>query len=333
MSFRHISTLILTPLFLIPAVASAQALDGGIGNTDPFTVSVSPDYPTPGGQAAISFLSSTIDLNNAILTVLIGGKQLYKGSVQPIAIPLGGAGSVTSVTVKMTSAGASYSQSLTIQPEDVSIIAEPLSSAPPLYLGKPLVPLSGNTRVVAVANFKDASGKKLDPSSLSYAWTVDDTRIDNMSGIGKESIVVASPRSYRERTVSVSVRSQTGDLVGGATLTLNPSDPSVRIYKNDPLLGILFDHALAGTYAMAGNESSFYAAPFSLSTLSGAPVLRWFVQGSMAQTGNLITLRSAGAGKGTASISLTATSADSSAEATANLSLTFGNTTNTFFGL
>lgn len=323
----------LAMVLLLPGVVSAQSLDGSLGNTDPFTISVSPQYPSPGGQATLSLLSSTLDLTNATMTVLVGGKQLYQGSVQPIAIPLGNTGSIASVEVKVASAGNQYAQSLVLQPEDVSLVAEPISSAPALYPGKPLVPIEGNVRVVAVASFKDAGGKTLDPATLSYAWTVDGTQIAASSGIGKEAVIVASPLQYRARSVSVAVQSQEGSLVGGASLSLSAEAPSVRIYANDPLLGILYDHALSDTYAITGTEADLYAAPFSLPLTNGAPLLSWFLNGAPAQTGNSITLRPSGSGQGNASLSLTA-SAGTMAEATADLSLSFGAAQSTnFFGL
>ncbi len=330
---RSPSLFFLALALLLPVAVSAQSLDGSIGNTDPFTVSVNPQFPVPGGQATLSFLSSTLDLTNATMTVSVGGKQIYQGSVQPISLPLGKTGVAVSIVVKITSAGTSYTQSAVIQPEDVSLIAEPLSSAPVLYPGKPLIPLGGNTRVVAVANLKDAAGKTLAPETLSYSWAVDGTQIANSSGIGKQAVIVASPLQYRARSVSVTVRSQTGSLVGGASLSLEPTNASVRIYENDPLLGIRFDHALSGTYAIPGTEASLFAAPFSLPLVSGAPVLQWFLNGTSAQTGSLITLRPAGTGQGAAALSLTA-STGSSVGATASLSLSFGAQPSTnFFGL
>jgi hypothetical protein len=318
---RNLST-VLALLLLLPGVAAAQSLDGSIGNTDPFTISVSPQYPAPSSIATLSFLSSSLDLANATMAVLVGGKQTYQGSVQPVSVVTGKAGSVSSVKVTITSAGATYTQSLVIQPEEVSLIAEPISSAPVLYPGKPLTPLEGNTRVVAMSNFADAAGKKLDPATLSYTWTVEDAIIANSSGIGKSSILVASPLQYRTRSVSVVVQSQVGSLVGGDSLSLDPADPSVRVYENDPLLGIRFDHALSSSYTINGAEASLYAAPFSLPTTGGAPFIQWFLNGTAAQTGNLITLRPSGSGQGNASISLTAGTGTSLA--TENLSLIFG---------
>lgn len=330
MRFGIFTTTVL--VFLLPVFASAQSL-GGLGGTDSFTVSVTPQYLIPSSTATLSFLSSSLNLTNATMIITMGAKQLYQGTVQPVAIPLGKTGSVSSVKVHISSAGTTYTQSLVLQPQDVSLIAEPASSAPVLYPGKPLIPLSGNTRIVAVANLADAAGKVIDPATLSYSWTVDGVQIANSSGIGKSTLIVASPLQYRERSVSVAVQSQMGSLVGGAALSLAPKESLVRIYENDPLLGIRFDHALSGSYSMPGAETSLYAAPFSMPLTSGAPFIQWFLNGATAQTGNTLTLRPTGSGQGSATLSLTA-SAGTAPLVTTNLLLSFGAKPSTnFFGL
>ncbi len=256
---------------------------------------------------------------------MVAGKNIYKGNIQPMTVTLGKAGAVTQVEVSITSGGTQYSQSIAIQPQDVALVAEPISSAPPLYPGKPSVPLEGNVRVVAIANMRNASGKALDPHTLSYTWIVDKAQITNASGIGKEAIMVASPLQYRSREVSVSVMSQDGSLVGGSTLSLSALDPSVRIYENDPLLGVRFDHALFGSYSIKSAEATLFAAPFSFGTSRGSPTLEWFLNGVHAQTGGIITLRPSGNGQGSASLSLVASSGDYM-RASTNLSLSFGTT-------
>lgn len=323
----------LSVALLLPAGAGAQSLSdvGGIGSS--FTLSVAPQYPAPYGKATLSFLSSSFDLVNATVTVSANGKKIYKGSVQPVTVTLGRTGSVVNVTATISSGGVNYSQTLSIQPQEVVLIAEPVSSAPPLYPGKPFVPLEGSVRVVAVANLKNANGTPLEPATLAYLWTVDGVQIANSSGIGKEAILVASPLQYRERTVSVAVMSTNGVLVGGDSLSLSSLEPSVRIYENDPLLSIRYDHALSNRYAIIGAESTLYAAPFSFPMTNGTPLLQWFLNGLAAQTGSSITLRPTGSGEGNASLSLVA-SAGAYTTATANLSLSFGaKPGSNFFGL
>ena len=326
-----ITAFILT--LALPLTALAQLGTVGSGGSQWFTVSVNPQDPAPYGTATLSFLSDTLDLNNATLSVSVAGKKIYQGSVHSVAVTLGKGGSVTNVSVSISSGGATHSQSLSIVPQEVTLVAEPVSFAPPLYPGKSLVPLEGTVRVVAVANLRTGAGKTIDPSAVSYTWTVDGVQIANSSGIGKDTIMVASPLQYRTREVSVSVMSQDGSQVGGASLSLSPEQPSVKIYENDPLLGIRYDHALSNSYSIAGAESTLYAAPFSVSTTGANPLVQWFLNGSLAQTGNSITLRPTGTGQGSASLSVVA-SGGQSTTATAGLSLIFGATSGSnFFGL
>ncbi|MFA5997782.1 MAG: hypothetical protein WC814_00045 [Candidatus Paceibacterota bacterium] len=331
MRFGLFASLIIT--LLLPAVVAAQSLGELEDGTTSFTVSVSPQYPVPYGTATLSFLSPTIDLTSATMTIIVAGKNVYQGSVRPFAVPLGKVGSITNIVVTIASGGTDYRQTLTVQPQDVALIAEPVSSAPVLYPGKPLVPLEGKIRVVAMSNLRSAGGKASSPSALSYSWAVDGVKIANASGIGKTTILVASPLQYRSREISLTVMSQDGGLVGGATLSLSAEEPSVRVYENSPLLGIRFDRALSGTHTIEGAESTLYAAPFSLPTTTGTPLLQWFLNGDAVQTGNALTLRPTGSGRGTATLSFVASAGDYS-KATANLSLSFGAQPSTnLFGL
>lgn len=303
------------------------------GTTGVFTVSVSPQYPAPYSQITLTPLSSSINLTNAVMTVLVGGKQVYQGNAQPTVVSLGAAGSLTSINVIMASAGTRYTQALSIRPQDVALIAEPVASAPPLYPGEPLIPLGGEVRVVAVANLVGRTGKPLDPTTLSYSWTIDGTAIANASGVGKDVIMVTSPLQYRGRSVSLVVQSTDGSVSGGASLSLIAQEPTIRIYENNPLLGILYDHALSGPYTITGAETSFYGAPYSFPITNGAPSLQWFLNGTEAETGNSITLRPTGSGQGNASLSFVGSSG-AFVKAVADLSVIFGsNSSGSLFGL
>ena len=325
---------ILALSIILPVAAGAQSL-GELGEIsgDVFSLSASPQYPMPYSKAAVSIFPGSINVTNTTITALVDNKEVYRGSARPFSVQLGKAGSLTNVKVVISYGGTSYSRELFIQPQDVVVVAEPVSSSPPLYQGKSLVPLDGSVRVVAVANLKGQNGKTMSPSTYSYSWTVDGTQIANSSGVGKSTIIVASPLQYRARKVSVVVTNPTDELVGGAELSLSAMEPSVRVYENDSLLGIRYEKALFGSYTIKEPEVSLYAAPFSLPTTSGKPSIQWFLNGDTAQTGNFITLRPAGRGRGSASLSLVA-SAGNFARATTELSVSFsGDSGTNFFGL
>lgn len=320
-------------ILAVPFIAQAQAIEdfASLGESG-FTLSVSPEHPTPASQAIISINSTSLDLSRATVVALVSGKEVYRGSIRPFPITLGKAGSITTIRATVTESGVPYTETLTIQPQEVTLIAEPISSSPPLYQGKSGVPLEGQVRVVTIANLVNTAGQSASPSTYSYTWAVDDNKVVESSGIGKSTLIIDSPMLYRGREVSVVVTNAGGNLSGGASLSLSSATPFVRIYENDPLQGIRFDHALSGSYSITDAEATLYAAPFSFPTERGAPSVAWFLNGTSAQTGNSITLRPTGGGKGSASLSVAA-SAGELATASAVLNLLFGTSGSSFFGL
>lgn len=319
MWYRRYGTL-LVAFLMLPLFVQAQSFM----SLDAFTVTITPTNPSPFSSVTLTPLSGTVSLTNATIRVSVAAKDIYEGGAQSISIPVGAAGVPVVAVVTVTSGGKTYTKTITIRPQDVAIVLEPVATAPVLYAGKPQVPYDGAVRVVAVAGIRDSKGMLIDPTKLAYAWSVDDTRIAASSGIGRDALFVASPQQYRTRTVSVTVQSQDGTLGGGASVTFSAQSPTVRLYENDPLAGIQFDKALTGSLAIASAEKSVYAAPYSFALKNGPPTLRWFLNGSAAQTGPTITLRPTGSGAGNASLSLVAASDSSSATATNNLSLSFG---------
>jgi hypothetical protein len=298
-----------------------------------FTLSADPSLPAPYGTTVVSFTSTSMDLSNANLVLLQNGKKIYDGAVQPITITLGAPGTTAALKATITSAGVVDTETLAIRPEDVSLVLEPLSTAPPLYPGKPLPAIDGSVRAVAVADFVTTTGKHIDPAALSYEWTVDGTRYTDGSGIGKSAALIQAPLQYRSIDISVQVSSPDGLYAGGAATTIAVTPPTLRLYENDPLLGIRFDHALGGNYTISGAESSVYAAPFSFPLVTGPLSINWFLNNQSVQTGNAITLRPSGEGTGSAALSVTATNG-ANATAVSSLSLLFGTpASGSFFGL
>lgn len=216
--------------------------------------------------------------------------------------------------------------------QEVALVAEPVASVPSLYPGKAPIPLEGTVRMVGVANFKNANGKAIDPATLSYTWTVDGTIALNSSGTGKNALIVASPLQYRNRSVSLVVQTADGARSAEASFSLAPRSPTVRIYENDPLLGIRYDRALSGNKRIRGSEVSLYAGTFGLPLTSGAPSIEWFLNGTSAQTGHVVTLRPSGEGRGSATLSVVAASGENS-KTNETLSLSFETEPSNFFGL
>lgn len=313
---------------IVPVCAFAQS---AVQPT--FSLNADPQYPAPHSTVTITPRSTSLDLADATLTASVDGKQVYSGNVRSFPITVGAAGVATTLHVVLTSGGKRYTQTAVFHPQDLALVEEPLATTPPLYPGKPDVPPDGKVRLVALAGFANASGKRIDSAALSYDWTIDGTRDVADSGIGKDAVVISSPSPYRSHTVSVLVQSQDGSYSGSASVDIQPGTPQLLVYRDDPLLGILFDHAISGSYDISGSEVSLYGAPYSFTNGNGAPSLKWFVDGALSQVGSSITLRPTGNGKGSANLTLSA-SDGATTQAAKTLSLTFGSQTSpNLFGL
>jgi hypothetical protein len=316
---------------LFAPLSAAAQFETGLA---PFTLALDPLAPRAHTEVTITPISGQIDISTATMTVTAAGKQVYSGAARPTAVTVGNVGQNTAVVVTMKVGSATYTQKLSLVPQDVSLIIEPLSSAPPLYLGKPLVPLDGSVRVVAVADLRTSSGTQLDPLSLGYTWSVDGVTALNGSGVGRRVLIVDSPLQYRARNVSVTVTSPDRLYSAAASVDFAAAEPTIRVYERHSLLGIRYDRALGGSYALPGSEGTFYAAPYSFPTaLRPVPALEWYVSDILAQAGNLITLRPTGQGAGSASVVVRGAGGPSAVSST-GFTVTYGSSGGSgFFGL
>lgn len=325
---KSASALLVALTLLTPATTFAQFT---LGTADILSLETSPQYPRPNEIVTVTPRSSQLNLLRSTMTVSVGGKSIYSGPVKGVPVTLGGPGQTTTVSVTVTDNGESHRESVTFRPGDLSLVAEPVSSVPALYSGKGLVPQEGTVRFAAIADFRTGPTVRIDPKLLTYTWKLDNTTLLSSSGIGKDSIILTAPLTYRTSKVTVEAQSRDGKIVGGDSMKITPQGASVRLYVHDPLQGILFDHALSGSHAINESEATFTAVPYSLALTGGAPAVQWFLSGSKVEAGPHITLRPEGTGEGSASLSATASAGTQIV--TAALSILFGAQSTNIFGL
>lgn len=299
-------------------------------SADPLTVSISPEYPKPYDTIVVTPSSTLIDLASATVKVSVNGKVIstFSGS-EGTNVTVGAPSVKTTITVTATAGGKIYKKSVVIATGDVALVVEPLSTAHPLYKGALLLAPQGRVRVIAIADLRNSSGTRLNPNSLVYTWRLGNQILESDSGIGKNVLSAIAPQRYRDAQISVVVTSSDGSVVAKETTLLQSTDPVVRIYKTDPLLGTNFTHALTGTYSLTGSEESFRAVPYFFAAI---PTLSWAVGGQGSGTSDEVTVRTSGSGAGKSSLSLSARLSETHQSVTNTLGLSFGNknTTNIF---
>lgn len=313
------SILALTFLFVIALPASAQELPG----TDPLSLVVSPVYPRPFQTVTIAPRSTLVDLSSSRVRITVNGTQVYEGSgTAGTSFRVGGLGERTTAVVTVTDAsGRSYTKTQVFRPAEVSLVLEPVSTTHPFYQGGALVGSEGAVRLVALADMRTAPGTRIPESELVYTWRLGNRVLTDASGLGKSTLRATAPVRYRNADITVTVTSRDSSLVGEARTLVSAVDPVSRIYRNDPLLGPLFDSALTGRFSMSDTEATFRGVGYFFAV---PPTFAWTVNGSSNGTDKDLTVRATGNGRGTARLGFTATETQSRRSADTGVTVDFG---------
>lgn len=321
--------IISTVLFSVPTGVFAQSI-----GANPLSIVINPTYPAPYEPVSLRIDSSSLAVINGTFTVSINGGAAINGiGTNAVTFTTTGPGTTMRVLVTATINDRSYQDTAIIRPAGVALVVEPLATAPVLYPGTPIIPSAGNVRVVAVPSFRTNTGAAIPPSKLSYVWHIGNQTLNTSSGIGRSAVVVPAPLPYRNMDLSVVIQTQDGTQAAKGSVVLTPGTPVVRIYKNDPLMGTLYNHALFGTQTINSAEVSFVAKSYGISISSGLPALVWYLNGNQAQTGNSITVRPQGSGQGSATLSVTATKEATYENATSAITIKFGKSSQNMLGI
>jgi hypothetical protein len=303
-----------------------------LSGTEALTLTVSSTYPRPYQSVTVIPQSTVIDLAASTVTATVNGTQVASGSgAEPIYVTVGGPGTVTNVTVRASYGGQTYIKTVVLRPADVALVVEPQSTTHPFYEGGSLIAAQGRVRIVAIPDLRTSGGGVIPANNLVYTWRNGEQILESASGIGKSVLTANSPVQYRDARITVTVTSQDRSVVAEATAVIAPSESLIRIYRNDPLLGPLFDTALPRSITLGGNEDTFRAVPYYFAE---KPPLTWQVNGSASDYDQDITVRMTGSGTGTALLTASAKAPNSSQSTNAALSVKFGeNKGFLFFGI
>jgi hypothetical protein len=246
--------------FLIAPIAYAQISLTGLER--PLNLTISPEYPAGGETVDLSIKSYGIDLDRSIVTWYADGKQVAKGDgLVQTSIKAGALGSRTGITVVAVSAdGITGSAQAVIRPTEVDLLWNADSYVPPFFKGRALPGTSSTIHAQALVRFKHADGSFVSEKDVVYVWYKGSTQI--ASGRGKSTVTFAGPALFGADTVSVIATSADTAYKGRAEAHILSVDPSVELYENHPLFGVLYHRALVGSVATLENEQKLTAVPY-----------------------------------------------------------------------
>jgi hypothetical protein len=311
-----------TLFFLLGVFLPLSVFAQGYNPQDSLSVSIVPEHPKPYETVSVTPRSSLLDLISSTVTISANGKKVEEGSGLVTGYVRAGApGEKTTITVSVVSGGTTYTKTIVIRPASVALVVEPASTTHPFYLGGSLVASEGLVRLIAIPDFQSAPGVSIKNDQLTYTWRLGQQVLQSVSGIGKSSVTATAPVRYRDATLSVTVTNSENTMVAYASTIIAPTDPIIKVYANDPLLGPLFDRALPNSLTMETTEQTFRMVPYFFAT---TPSLSWSVNGSPGGVEKDVTVRATGNGKGSAVMEASAKLAETFQSAKTSLSVSFG---------
>lgn len=307
MKFR--SLFIITPIIFLLAFSLASAQLTG-PDTSSVDLAITPQNPRPNQSVTANLVSYSIDINRADVTWSINGKQVAAGKgLKTFSFTTGSLGTKTSLEVLIVSEdGYPILKDLSINPASVNLLVEATSYTPPFYRGEAYFPYQGTARVIAVPSFVDDSGKQIPASNLIFNWKDGTRNLTDASGIGRNILNYKGSVPIRTGTVSVEVSSLDQKSVAEGNVNIEPVEPSVVLYENDPEYGVLYNKALASPVNLNKGEMTVVAVPYYFDVLDPGDYnlnYQWNVSGSSVNSsGDSIVLKNPSSGGGQANLSL-----------------------------
>ncbi len=274
------------------------------------TLDVSPQYPKANEIVDISISAYGTNLNAASISWSVNGKVIQSAiGATKFSINSGNYGETKKVLVIIRPTGQpEINRSLTIAPQEVSLIYEADSYTPPFYRGKGLFNKEGTVRFVAMPNMTSSTGARLNSSSLIYKWIINDTVKGSMSGYGKNSFQYTSSILGEAVKVEVEVSSTDGKIKGKGIMITMPNASEILMYEKNPLYGILYNRDVgSNNFTLKDSEVTIKAEPFFLSTPQAKTGLKytWTINGGVIPVPigqDYVTLRNSTGQQGTSLI-------------------------------
>lgn len=249
-----LSFLIFTSLFNI---SFAQVSDG---------IVIDPEYPGAFQDVSLTVRSYNFDIDTANITWYIDNKVVLSGGGEKsLSTKTGDIGSQKIVrAVAMKGNQKVFDQTISLNPQSVDLLWESKESyTPPFYEGKALPGESSLISVVAMPNFV-YGGKRVDPSTISYAWYLNTEFIPNSGGYGKQKLTMNLDYLSEKNVIKVVARDQNGNISQKET-TIYPTQIDPVFYLKDPLFGVDLNKAIRNKFEVK-KEFTLIFSPYYLST-------------------------------------------------------------------
>jgi hypothetical protein len=238
-----------------------------LGVEEQITIQQIPSIPKPGETVSVQITAYSTDLNKAKITWTIDGKVITSqtGAVTfQFLAPQSGKTSTLVIKIEKEG-GGTLTKTIVVSPADVDLIYEAQTYVPPFYKGKKKFSSEAVIKFIAIPNFVTPKGNKIAISDLVYTWKVNGTVQQSVSGYGKNVFLTKGTLIERPTQVTVEVSAVNSTLKASQTIGFKSSAPEVVLYENNPILGIVYEKAIQGTFNLDRPQVDFEAVPYFFS--------------------------------------------------------------------
>lgn len=321
------------PVFDQPTFDPASLFDPNTdlptGIDEQLTITQNPQIPRPGDTVSVQLTSYVTDLNRSTITWTLDGRNVSSGvgiTRFEFQAPAGGSSSRLVVTINKNG-GGTISRTIVVSPADVDLIYEANTYVHPFYKGKKLFTSESSLTFIAIPNFVSSNGATIKAENLSYIWRVNGSVQQSVSGYGRNKFLTRGSLIERPMQISVEVTAPNSTLQASQSINVQSTKPEMTLYENNPLLGVMYDKAIQGTFVLERPQVDFEGIPYFFSgSYKDDPNFdfNWYINGtdvaSKAPNENYMVLRNDQNQEGTALISVS-TSHITNMLQTANTSL------------
>lgn len=309
--------IILASLFLLtlcgtPHISHAQFGSSGLNlsTLDPISglnaslpglnaqasITSQPAYPEPYSEVVLTLQAPAADTQGATIRWYIDQEEeIGSFNQRSHTLTVENIGDTTDVHVVIEKLnGTTEDIYYTLQPVQVDITLEALTSVPAFYRGRALPSRGASVHATAIAH----TGTNIDLSNLNYKWEVDNTVVGGGTIHGMNTTNFQMPLS---NTASVRVTISDGkDIIVERTINVKAAEPEIIFYEDNPLRGLV-PQAFENRKTVIGNQITVRAEPYYISLFADTTdfEIQWTINGSLVNnTGsdeiNEITLRGSG---------------------------------------
>jgi len=263
----------------LPNAADAQLAP----STTDLSVELSPASPGPFETVSARAVTHSFETLQGVFTWYQDGKLVATGKGKnAYSFRTKGIGSKTTLRVHAASPlGDQLDTTRIVYIGDVALIWSADTYTPPGYRGKALITQGADVTVAAQTYFI-INGSRLAVKDIIYDWWLDDEKLFDSSGYGKNILVVGMHGSPNTpHTVRVRVSDTGGRITQEKNLELVAQTAPMLFYELDPLRGPVFQRAIIKEFDLAsGNEAQILAVPlFTKKTLIPQFTATWKIDG------------------------------------------------------